>query len=368
MKYSIFAFSLYCQNQDYIVVLKSDSKLDVHLNSLHSFYNFNDKIEDFFDEDLLVGYAANLSVDEVRSLSSLKDVDYIQKNNIFKKLEIQKDAPWNLARVSSRNKVSGKMHYIHSNSGQHVDVYILDTGVDVSHSEFEGRAKWGYNSAQNSTNQDVDGHGTHVAGIVSGKTYGVAKKANIIAVKVLGDNGEGSDSDVIKGISWAYKRAKKSKNKGNVVNMSLGGDYSKVLNSVIKKASNLLTFVVAAGNENDDACKYSPSSEASALTVAASTIEDKKADFSNFGRCVDIIAPGQNITSSWIGEDETLTISGTSMASPHIAGIVAHYLSISKKKLTAKQVAKLVLKHCTKNKISGFDKNTNNYLGFSGNF
>jgi cerevisin len=197
---------------------------------------------------------------------------------------------------------------------------------------------------QNDVDQDGNGHGTHCAGTIASRKYGVAKGANVIAVKVLGSNGSGSMSDVVGGVVWAaqsaaakmqeaqaeFKATGKSKHKGSVANMSLGGGKSRALDDAVNRAvTSGMHFAVAAGNDNKDACNYSPAAAELAVTVGASTVSDDRAYFSNHGPCVDVLAPGLNILSTWIGSTRaTNTISGTSMASPHTAGLLAHLLSI----------------------------------------
>jgi len=196
----------------------------------------------------------------------------------------------------------------------------------------------------NDFDEDNNGHGTHCAGTIASRKYGVAKSANVIAVKVLGSNGSGSMSDVIAGVLFAtdsavkkaalaaaeVKATGKTKHKGSVANMSLGGGKSRALDETVNGAVDAgLHFAVAAGNDNRDACTFSPAAAEKAVTVGASTLGDERAYFSNFGPCVDVFAPGLNILSTWIGSDSAInTISGTSMASPHTAGLLAYLLSI----------------------------------------
>lgn len=252
-------------------------------------------------------------------------------------LMTQEDAPWGLKRLSkavsdlkSIFAFEEDLYQYPSSAGKDVDVYIIDTGINVDHEDFEGRAKWGKTIPLFDLDIDGNGHGTHCAGTIGSKTYGVAKKANLIAVKVLRTSGFGTNSDVIKGVEWVTKQHRKNARKGkkSAANMSLGGGRSVTLEKVVNRAvESGVHFAVAAGNDAEDACEYSPAAASGPITVGASTSADSMAYFSNFGKCVDIFAPGLDIKSTWIGsKDAVNTISGTSMASPHVAGVLALYL------------------------------------------
>jgi len=228
--------------------------------------------------------------------------------------------------------------------GEGVTAYVIDTGINIKHVEFEGRARWGKTIPQNDVDEDGNGHGTHCAGTIASAKYGVAKKAELVAVKVLGSGGSGSMADVVGGVLWAVEDAKKAtkamamnpsstkaqKHKGFVANMSLGGGKSPSLDKAVNGAvTSGMHFGVAAGNENQDACNVSPAGASNPITVGASTLNDLRASFSNVGKCVDVFAPGLNILSTWnTGNQSTNTISGTSMASPHVVGMLAYLLSI----------------------------------------
>lgn len=272
---------------------------------------------------------------------------------------IEKNAPWGLARISHRGGLSFGTYnkYLYANDGgEGVDIYIIDTGTNVNHVDFEGRASWGKTIPTGDEDADGNGHGTHCSGTAAGKKYGVAKKANIKAVKVLRSNGSGSMSDVVAGVEYAVEahleQVDKAKNgkrkgfKGSSANMSLGGGKSPTLDRAVNAAvDNGIHFAVAAGNDNADSCKYSPASAEKAVTVGASNFQDERAYFSNFGKCNDIFAPGLNILSTWIGSKYAVnTISGTSMASPHIAGLLAYLLSLQPAKDSAYAVADITPK------------------------
>jgi len=282
-------------------------------------------------------------------------------------VEVEKNAPWGLARISHRDSLSfGTFNkYLYSaDGGEGVDVYVIDTGTNVDHVDFEGRATWGKTIPLNDADEDGNGHGTHCSGTVAGKKYGVAKKANIIAVKVLRSNGSGTMSDVVKGVEYAAeqhaasvaaaKKGKKKGFKGSAANMSLGGGKSPTLDLAVNAAVDAgIHFAVAAGNDNADSCNYSPAAAEKAVTVGASTLGDERAYFSNFGKCNDIFAPGLNILSTWIGSKYAVnTISGTSMASPHIAGLLAYLLSLQPAKDSAYAVIDIPPKKLKDNLIS----------------
>ena len=220
-----------------------------------------------------------------------------------------------LARISHRQKLEPRTFTVYEHDptgGEGVDVYIIDTGININHVEFEGRASWGKTIPQNDVDEDGNGHGTHCAGTVGSRKYGVAKAVNLIAVKVLGSNGSGSMSDVIAGVLWAadqaapklaaakaeYAATGRTKHKGSVANMSLGGGKSQALDDAVNKAVDSgLHFVVAAGGDNRDACSYSPAGAEKAVTVGASTLSDERSYSSNYGECVDVFAPGEHFRS-----------------------------------------------------------------------
>lgn len=235
------------------------------------------------------------------------------------------------------------MHYVSDTSGRGALAYVLDTGINDKHRDFHGRADWGATYFPDEGFVDTFGHGTHVAGTIGSTTYGVAKKTIIRAVKVISPKSTGyysnattNYSTVIAGVQWAVNDAIKYAQqypyafKGAVINMSLGAEHSRAMDDASNSAVRAgMHVVVAAGNSNKDACEVSPAGARLVITVGASSIEDKKADFSNWGPCVDVFAPGKGILSTYIGStDASYVMDGTSMASPHVAGLVAYFLSI----------------------------------------
>lgn len=304
---------------------------------------------------------------------------------------LQKDAPWGISRISGHRS---EYEYV-EDAGKRVRVYVLDTGIDTDHPEFENRAVWGYNAVGGSRDVDDHGHGTHCAGTIGGKTYGIAKAARLVAVKVLNSKGEGLISSLIDGIDFVMKDYEKTIDSFHeresreylqedkkrhhlirggdrrtsshglrgtglwsgikrifttrkerpraVVNMSIGGIRSGALNFAVQYASKFLGihFVTAAGNERENACDFSPASAPNAITVGASDSDNAIAVFSNIGACVDIYAPGVDILSAWPGRGARMA-SGTSMAAPHVAGVMAVYLGLAH--LTPPQLKERILK------------------------
>jgi subtilisin family serine protease len=269
--------------------------------------------------DVLKGFAAELSDEAVADLRADPDVAYIEQDQTVSVETTQSGATWGIDRIDQRNRpLSGT--YTYTTTASTVYAYIIDTGIQTSHSQFGGRAAVSYD-ALGGNGQDCNGHGTHVAGTVGSATYGVAKAVRLRAVRVLNCSGSGTWSQVIAGMDWVrVNHANPS-----VANMSLGGGFSSAVNTAANNLSNSGVFLaVAAGNSNANACNSSPAGASAVTTVASSTSTDAKSSFSNWGSCVELYAPGSSITSTWIGSS-TRTISGTSMASPHVAGVAALY-------------------------------------------
>ncbi|KAI9045359.1 S8 family peptidase [Aspergillus affinis] len=370
-------------------------RIDLKKRSLFGFDDLYLGLKNTFDiAGSLVGYSGHFHEDVIEQVRRHPDVEYIEKDSeVFtmseQEPEVEKNAPWGLARISHRDSLSfgtfNKYLYA-SEGGEGVDAYTIDTGINVDHVDFEGRATWGKTIPTNDEDADGNGHGTHCSGTIAGKKYGVAKKANLFAVKVLRSSGSGTMSDVVQGVEWAVqshlKRSKDAKDgkvkgfKGSVANMSLGGGKSKTLEDAVNAGVEAgLHFAVAAGNDNADACSYSPAAAENAVTVAASTLQDERAYFSNFGKCTDIFAPGLNILSTWIGSNHAVnTISGTSMASPHIAGLLAYFVSLQPSKdsafavdeLTPAKLKKDIISIATQGTLTDVPSDTPNLLAWNG--
>eukprot|EP00755_Sulcionema_specki_P016482 Sspe_Gene.62131::Locus_34714_Transcript_1_1_Confidence_1.000_Length_1426::g.62131::m.62131/K01336/E3.4.21.48; cerevisin len=233
---------------------------------------------------------------------------------------------WGQRRTTSSSSFAAYAH--DPEWGKGVDAYIIDTGIMCAHKEFESRCLWGTNTATGSSDGDKHGHGTHVAGTVGGRQYGIAKGTTLIAVKVLGDDGSGTTAWVIGGVQWTVQNARK-RGRPSLANMSLGSGRSLALNSAVSAAVNSgVSIAVAAGNDNKDACQYSPASAAEAITVGSIREGDFRSGFSNYGTCLDVFAPGSSIKAAYIGSTTQIsTLSGTSMAAPHVAGVMAAYLT-----------------------------------------
>ncbi|WP_240670136.1 S8 family peptidase [Actinoplanes solisilvae] len=266
-------------------------------------------------------YVADLSAKQARRLAADPGVRLVEQDRVLTIQGTQKNPAWGLDRIDQR-VTKGSKSYTPTDDANTVTAYVLDTGIRISHADFGGRARYGYDAISGTTNaNDCNGHGTHVAGTIGGTKYGVAKKVKLVAVRVLNCKGAGTLSQVISGVNWVTTHAVKPA----VANMSMGGSYSASLNAAVQRSINSgVTYVVAAGNENVSAGRMSPAGLAAAITVGATDAADRRAPFSNYGAVLDLFAPGVNIRSDFIGSNYTTAVaSGTSMASPHVAGAAA---------------------------------------------
>ncbi|ATE53333.1 S8 family peptidase [Actinosynnema pretiosum] len=295
-------------------------------------------------------FAVSLDESAAKRLAADPSVEYVEQDQVFSIQATQANPPsWGLDRI---DQVSLPLNssYSYTSTGSGVSAYIIDTGVRIAHNAFGGTAVNGYDAVDGDTvAQDGNGHGTHVAANVSSASYGVAKAAKIVAVRVLDNAGSGTTAGVVAGINWVTNNAVKPA----VANMSLGGGASTALdNAVASSISSGVTYAIAAGNSNANASSYSPARVASAITVGATTSTDARASYSNYGSVLDIFAPGSSITSAWnTSNTATNTISGTSMATPHVAGAAARYLSTNPS-ATPAQVASYLTSTATANKVT----------------
>lgn len=308
------------------------------------------------------GFAIEMSAKEAEALSTDLRVKYVEEDGIVTANATQTGATWGLDRIDQRDMpLDGNYNYNVTGSG--VTAYIIDTGIRITHAQFGGRASVGYDAVGDGQNgNDCNGHGTHVAGTVGGSTYGVAKGVQLRAVRVLNCQGSGSNSGVIAGVDWVTSNHASPA----VANMSLGGGASSALDTAVSNSiASGVTYGVAAGNDNLNACNYSPARVANAITVGSTTSTDARSSFSNFGTCLDIFAPGSSITSSWNTSDTaTNTISGTSMATPHVVGVAALYLQ-SNPAASPSAVAAAMTGGATPNKVTSSGTGSPNRLLYS---
>ncbi|KAL4782826.1 peptidase S8/S53 domain-containing protein [Aspergillus varians] len=365
----------------YIVTFKSglgSEQIDAHTTWASNVHKRNLERRDLPDEDLFAGiekyfkirnFAAYVgsfdeaTIDEIRNST---DVAYVEEDQIWylDALTTQTGAPWGLGAISHQGESS--TNYIYDTSaGSGTYAYVVDTGINVDHVEFDGRASLAYN-AVGGQHVDSVGHGTHVAGTIGGTTYGVSKKANLLSVKVF--QGESSTTSIIlDGFNWAANDiVSKGRTGKAAINLSLGGSYSYAFNNAVEDAyAEGVLSVVAAGNDNVDASNTSPASAPNALTVAASNRANARSSFSNYGSVVDIFAPGESILSAWIGSTSaTNTISGTSMATPHIVGL-SLYLSALEGLSTPAAVTARIKELATQGVLSGVSGSPN-LLAYNG--
>lgn len=346
----------------YIVVLRPGAD---HVAAAREFSRAGWRIE-FEYTNVFSGFAITLPAAAAGALARNPNVLFVERDAEITALATQDPAPsWGLDRIDQRVlPLSNTFEYSTIGNGAGVRAYIVDTGVLSSHAEFIGRMASGYNAVKGKpTTEDCNGHGTHVAGTVAGTTYGVAKQATVVPVRVLNCAGSGTISGVIAGLDWV---ARDHVSGPAVANLSLGGSASATLDAAVRGVVNDgVTVAVAAGNSDADACLSSPSRVAQALTVGATTSTDARASYSNFGTCLDLFAPGSSITSAWsTSTTATRTISGTSMASPHVAGVAAVLLSRSPA-LTPDEVASAITSSATTSIVATAGTGSPNRLLYS---
>jgi subtilisin family serine protease len=311
-------------------------------------------------QNALNGFAIQMSADDAERLSEDFRVKFVEEDGVVTADVTQSNPPWGLDRIDQRN-LPLSATYTYNWTGSGVRAYVIDTGIRTTHTQFGGRASNVFD-AFGGNGADCNGHGTHVAGTIGGSTYGVAKSSMPRGVRVLDCNGSGSTSGVIAGVDWV------TNNHINpaVANMSLGGGASSALDTAVNNLANSgVPIAVAAGNSNTDACTQSPARAANAITVGSTTTSDARSSFSNFGVCLDIFAPGSGILSAWFSSDTaTATLSGTSMASPHVAGVAALYKQFSPG-ASATTVRNAIVNGSTTNHVTNAGSGSPNRLLYS---
>ncbi|XP_006464047.1 serine proteinase 2 [Agaricus bisporus var. bisporus H97] len=332
------------------------------------FKNLKAKVSVSHEWEVINGFAAEFDEETLNELRANPNVESITEDGLMHTMSTQTNAPWGIARLSSTTRLSNQnpssltfSYTFDDSAGAGVDIYVVDTGIFIEHTEFGGRATWGETFGPYA-DADGNGHGTHISGTAAGRQFGVAKAANLVAVKVLSDQGSGTISDIISGLNFVAQRAA-STGRPAVTLLALGGGPSTVLdNAVVSLTSSGIHVVVAAGNSNADASNFSPARVPSAITVGATIISDSRTSPSNFGSVIDVFAPGQNIVSAWIDSPtSTNTLSGTSMAAAHVAGVVAYFIGLEGNVSPASMIAKIHA-HSLKSALIGVPSGTLNEL------
>ncbi|MER7184050.1 S8 family peptidase [Streptomyces hyaluromycini] len=310
---------------------------------------------------VLNGYSARLSAPQAARLAADPAVATVEQDQTVRLTDTtQSSAPWGLDRIDQASLPLSGTYTYPDTAGSGVTVYVIDTGVRITHTQISGRSSYGYDAVDGDTTaSDGNGHGTHVATTIAGSTYGVAKKANIVAVRVLDNSGSGTTAGVIAGIDWVTS----NHTTPAVANMSLGGSASTSLDTAVANSiASGVTYAIAAGNSSANASSYSPARVSTAITVGATTSSDAKASYSNYGSVLDIFAPGSSITAGYNTSDTaTAVLSGTSMATPHVAGAAAVYLA-GHTSATPAQVATALVNGATSNVLTSVGTGSPNKL------
>ncbi|MFE1172590.1 S8 family peptidase [Streptomyces sp. NPDC058773] len=313
---------------------------------------------------VLKGYSAAMTADQARRVAADPGVDYVEQDAEVRASAVQSDPPsWGLDRVD-QEALPLDRSYSYASTASDVTAYVVDTGIRTSHSQFQGRASVGADEVGDGQNgQDCAGHGTHVAGTIGGKDYGVAKGVRLVSVRALNCSGKGSSSSIIAAADWITAHAAKPA----VVNMSINGGRNSSEDSAIKKSIAAgVTWVVSSGNDGDNACNNSPGDIDAALVVNNATSADRRRSDSNYGPCTDLFAPGTDIVSAWnTGDTDTHSLTGTSMAAPHVAGAAALYLSAHPDASPA-EVHQVLIDNATDGKVSDAGSGSPNRLLFTG--
>lgn len=372
-EHQLYTFDFVSFNLEHNVQdLASIGDLTLYKTNSDNYIKYKNTFDHLFDVEEEQVYTVNPTVHSVESPD--ENVLFVQEPGNFE-FKIKESVPWHLDRISKRHlPLDGSYAYselgsCHKNSDVEIETYVVDTGCDDTHPEFEGRAEFLENFTDDGKNFDGNSHGTHCSGIIGSKTYGVCKDSKIKCVKVLDSQGSGSTSGVIAGMNYAFnrhlEREKKNSNVRSIISMSLGGGFSAAMNRAVEnmvRTSNTFYIVVAAGNEDSDACRTSPASAKGILTIMAMGKDDQRAYFSNYGKCCSIYGTGVEVKSTIPG-GKTAVYSGSSMACPEVVGTLNHYID-QFPHMNMKEIKAKMLEDATKDTIEGNPKNTPNLMSY----